>query len=244
MSNNCHIQTGNCMLIAVALNASCEIVAATPTFVTAGVGQASGDVERQEGTDYSAPNFGGAECGPTQVGETIEKWMNLEGEFCLIDWSFMSATSGNPKVVDGDGNTVGFARLAKRSAGACVNNSKPRVAVIIVRRSATGEGGCVSPTEDTGATSAVGHFLSNTTDWLWDVPPWEDARALVPFTAKGYPNPNIGAGPLNLWPAAYTPNVVPADAYHAEAFLNPEDLPAINCDTPIAHPAIDDRSAP
>jgi len=146
-------------------------------------------------------------------------------------------------VVDASGNTVGFARLAARAGGACVNNVKPRIAAVIVRRAATGEGGCVTPTADTGATTAVAHFLPNTTDWLWDVPPWEDARALVPFQAKGYPNPNILGGPLNLWPSTYTPNVVPSDAYHAEVMVDPDGLPSINCDEPIAHPAVVDPNA-
>lgn len=236
--NNCHIQTGSCMLIAVALNASCEIVAATPTFVTAGIASADVQPERQEGTDYSAPNFGGAECGPVQKSDTVEKWGNGEGEACLIDWSFMSATSGNPKVVDADGNTVGFARLAKRAGGACVNTSKPRVAMIIVRRSATGEGGCVTDAADTGATSAVAHFFPNSTDWLWGASPFEDARAAVPFNMTAYANPNAGRGPLNLWPATYTPAAIPADAFHAEIFVNPAGLPVINCDAPIAHPVV------
>lgn len=237
MSGNCHIQTANCMLIGVPLNDACEIVTGAAVYTTAGVVNLTGEVERQEGTDYSSPNFGGVECGPTQVGETVDKWLNISGEMCLIDWTFQAASSGNPAVLDAEGNTIGFARLAKKQAGGCTATSKPRMALVIVRRAATDDGGCVAAGSTTGATSAVGHFFPNTTDWSWDLPPFEDARALVPFTARGYANPNIGAGPLNLWPATAVPDMVPAEAYHAEVFIDPEALPAINCDEPAEHPA-------
>jgi hypothetical protein len=235
-SNNCHIQTGSCMLIGVPLNDSCQIVEGASVYTTAGVGSMTGEAERQEGTDYSATNFGGVECGPQQQGNTVERWLNLSGEFCLKDWAFMAATSGNPTVLDAGGNTVGYASLSGQQGGACDPVTKPRVALVVVRRAATSDGGCVTPTADTGATSCVAHFFPMTTDWLWDLPPFEDARALVPFTAKGYTNPLIGAGPLNLWPADYDPAQVPADAHHAEVFVDCASLPSVSCDEPLLHP--------
>lgn len=240
--NNCHIQTGSCMLIGVALDESCAIVPATPTFVTSGIANMSSETERQDPTDYSSPNFGGEECGPIQQGDTIDKWGNLSGEMCLIDWAFQSATSGNPVVLDGDDNVIGYAHLAQRSAGACSTSNKPRMALVVVRRAATGDGGCVISGATTGATSAVAHFFPATTDWTWDVAPFENARALIPFTMKAYTNPSIVAGPLNLWPATAVPNTIPDEAWHAEVFVDPAGLPTVNCDEPVAHPAIDVRA--
>lgn len=242
-SNNCHIQTGSCMLIAVPLNGACEIVAGALVYTTAGVGSLSGETERQEGTDYTAPNFGGVACGPEQRGDTVERWLNLSGEFCLKDWSFMSATSGNPTVVDASGNVVGYATLSRKNLGVCGAQTKPRVALVIARRAATSDGGCVAPTAETGATSIVAHFFPMSTDWLWDLPPFEDARASVPFTATGYANPQIGAGPMNLWPEGYDPNAIPEEAMHAEAFVDPSTFPSVNCDTPLAHPVPAVRAA-
>lgn len=238
-SNNCHAETGSCMLVAVPLNAACQIVANAPVHVTAGVGSYTWEVEREDGTDYSAKNFGGSSCGPDQKADTDEKWLNGSGEFCLVDWAFMSATDGNPTVVDGDGNVVGYAKLAKRSGGVCSPLTKPRIAMVIVRRAANGDGGCTMPDDTTGNTGIVGHFFQNVSDWLWDVPPFEDARASVPFTATGYANAlEASAGVMNLWPAAYNPNVVPQDALWAPVFLDPETLPAVDCDATINHPAI------
>lgn len=236
-SNNCHIQTGSCMLIGVPLDDSCQIVEGAPVYTTAGVGSLTAETEREEGTDYSAKNFGGATCGPDQRGNTIEKWLNLSGEFCLKDWAFMAATSGNPTVLDGDGNTVGYAQLSQSQAGICDPITKPRVSLVVVRKAATSDGGCTTPTAETGATACVGHFFPMTTDWLWDVPPFEDARASVPFTAKGYSNPEAGAGPLNLWPATYTPDGIPTEALTAEAFLDCATLPTVDCDEPGVSPA-------
>lgn len=230
------------MLIGVPLTEACEIVEDALVYTTAGVGSLTGETERQEGTDYTAPNFGGVACGPEQRGDTVERWLNISGEFCLKDWAFMAATSGNPTVLDGDGNVVGYASLARRALGACAGLTKPRISLVIARRAATDDGGCVTPEATTGATSIVGHFFPMTTDWLWDIPPFEDARASIPFQATGYTNPRIGAGPLNLWPATYNPNAVPDEAMHAEAFLDPESLPSVSCDTPIEHPAPEDRS--
>lgn len=236
MSDNCHIETGSCMWIATVLNDLCEIEEGALVYVSAGISTVTAEVERQEGTDYSAPNFGGQTCGPEQRGDTIDKYLNIEGEVCLINWGFQAATSGNPAILDAEGNVVGIASLSKQQAGACSTSTKPRIAMVIVRRAATDDGGCVQSSSGTGATNSVGHFLPNTMDWLWDVAPWEDARAMIPFQAKGYPNPNIKRGPLNLWPDSYTPAVIPSEAYHAPVFIDPASLPAIDCDEPLEHP--------
>ncbi len=238
MSNNCHIQTANCLLIAVPLDDTCKIVEDAPVYVTAGVGSVTAEKERTEGTDYSATNFGGAVCGPDQKAETIERWANMTGEFCLKDWAFMSATTGNPTVLDPDGNVVGYQELKVSQLGACSPLGKPRISLVIVRKAATGEGGCSTPAADTGATTCVGHFFPNTTDWFWDIPPFEDARAIVPFTATAYSNPTGSpAGPLNLWPATYTPDWIDPDSFHSEAFLPCNTLPSADCDTPLESPA-------
>jgi len=236
-SNNCHIQTANCLLIGVPLTDECVLVEDAPVFVTAGIGTVTVEKEREEGTDYSAKNFGGVEGGPTQKAETVEKWGNGSGEMCLKDWAFMSATSGNPTVLDADGNVVGYQELKRSQLGVCSPQGKPRIAMVIVRKAATDDGGCSTPTAATGATACVGHFFPNMADWFWDIPPFEDARALVPFSTTAYSNP-VGspAGPLNLWPAAYTPNAIDPDSFHSEAFLPCGSLPSPNCNEPLDHP--------
>lgn len=244
-SNNCHAETGSCMLIAVPLNEACEIEEGAPVHVTAGVGSYTWEVEREEGTDYSAKNFGGAECAVTQKADTSEKWLNGSGEFCLVDWAFMSATDGNPTVVDGTGNVVGYQKLARRSGGVCDALTKPRIAVVIIRRAAMGDGGCSLPTSATGMTPCVAHFFPVTTDWQWDVPPFEDARASIPFTSTGYTGGEAaGAGPLNLWPEGYDPNRILPEALWAPAFVECSALPAVDCDATIPHPAPDPRPEP
>lgn len=230
------------MLIGVPLDTACKIVVAADVYRTAGIASMTTETEREEGTDYSAKNFGGVTCGPDAKAETVEKWINGSGAMCLKDWAFMAATSGNPAVVDGDGNVVGYATLSKKVTGACDAGTKPRLALVLARQAATGDGGCVAATADTGATNVVAHFLANTTDWQWDIPEFADARAEISYSFTGYSNPEIGAGPLNLWPATYTPNVMPATAMHAEVFVDPANLPAIDCDTTLAHPAVDVRA--
>lgn len=243
MSNNCHIQTANCLLIAVPLDASCRIVEDAPVYVTAGVGSMTVEKERQDPTDYSAPNFGGVACGPEQKGETVEKWGNGSGEFCLVDWAFQAATSGNPIVLDATGNVIGYQELKKSQLGACSPQAKPRVALVVIRKSATSEGGCSAPTVDTGATTCVAHFFPNTTDWQWDIPPFEDGRAMVPFAMTAYSNP-VGspAGPLNLWPAGGVPNKIDPNSFHSQAFVACGGLPSPNCDVPLEHPAPETRA--
>lgn len=236
VSNNCHVQTANCMLIAVPLDTSCAIVEDAPVYVTAGVGSLKAGVEREDGTDYTAKNFGGQYCGPDQRGDTLEKYLNIEGEFCLIDWAFMAATSGNVSMVDGDGNVIGYQQLRKRVI-ACQATDRPRFALTVIRASATGDGGCVTNVNETGATSAVAYTYPNVLDFVWDIPDQEDKRAMVPFKAKGYSSPNAGRGPLNLLPSGAVPQTIDPDAFFATYFVDPGSLPEVNCDETIAHPA-------
>ena len=102
---------------------------------------------------------------------------------------------------------------------------------------ATGEGGCTTAESSTGATTAVAHTYPNVTDFVWDIPAHEDGRAMTKFTAVCYSNPNIGAGPLNLYPADLVPDHIQSDALYATYFVDPAELPTVNCDETTAHPA-------
>lgn len=235
MSNNCHIQKGNCMLIAVPLNASCAIEEDAPVYVTAGVGTLSAEAEREAGTDYSLKNFGGDYCGPTDQGMEVEKWLNLSGEFCMVNWALMAAMSGNIAMQDAEGNVVGYQQL-RRSNSQCQTTSKDRFALTVIRKAATGDGGCVTVASETGATEFVAYTYPNVTDVLWAIPPHADERAVIPFTAKSYTNPNIGRGPLNLIPEGSVPQTIDSEALYAAYFVDPADLPEANCEEPIAHP--------
>jgi hypothetical protein len=237
-ASNCHVQYASCMLIGVPLNAACQIVTNAPSVVMAGIVEVSGEVEREEGTDYSAKNFGGQSCGPELQGPARDKWMNLSGSMCLIDWGFMAATSGNPLVLDGDGNTVGYQELVSSAiTDPCSDATQvPRLAMAIVRKAAVGDGGCAGVTSETGATGLVLHEFPNTTNWKWTDSGWRDERNLRNFEARGYSNPQIGAGPFNLWPADTDPNVIDPAAYHAEVFITGAGLPSAGCD-PVLHPA-------
>lgn len=235
-SNNSHAQTANCMLIAVELNEACVIAEGASTYVTAGVGKATPTVERTDGADYSAENFGGVVCGPDMMGDTQEKSITLEGEFCLVNWGFMAMTSGNPKIVDEAGNVIGYQQL-KKTTSACETNDKPRIALTIIRKVGTSDGGCVTPSETTGAQGAVAVTYPNTRDWTWDIPPHENVRAVVPFKCKCYASPNPGRGPLNLYPAGATPAAISPSALHAEYFVDVASLPTIDDNAVTAHPA-------
>ena len=236
MSNNCHAEMGNCMLIAVPLNASCAIEEDAPVYVTAGVGTISAEVEREAGTDYSAKNFGGDYCGPDDQADELEKWLNLSGEFCLVDWAFMAATSGNIAMNDAEGNVIGFQQLRKKNSQ-CNPAGRERFAFTVIRKAGQGDGGCVTIASSTGATGFVAYTYPNVTSVKWDIPAHEDARALVPFTAKGYPSINAGRGPLNLVPSGSVPQTIDEDALYAAYFVDPTKLPEVNCDTQIEHPA-------
>lgn len=237
-ASNCHVQYAACMLIGVPLNAACQIVADAPSVVISGIVEVTGEVEREDGTDYSAKNFGGVACGPELQAPSRDKWMNLTGSMCLIDWGFMSATSGNPLVLDAEGNTVGYQELVTAAVtDPCGDEADaPRVAMAIVRKAAVGSGGCEGVTSTTGATGLVLHEFPNATNWKWTDSGWRDERNLRNFEARGFNNPQIGAGPFNLWPADYVPDAVDPAAYHAETFIGTAGLPAVGCD-PVAHPA-------
>lgn len=236
MSNNCHAEMGNCMLIAVPLNAACAIEEDAPVYVTAGVGTISAEVEREEGTDYSAKNFGGDYCGPDDQAPQLEKWLNLSGEFCLVDWGFMAATSGNIAMLDGaGGNVIGYQQLRKQNSQ-CSPQGRTRFAFTVVRKAGSGDGGCVTITAETGATGFVAYTYPNVSDVLWDIPAHEDARAMVPFTAKSYPSINAGRGPLNLVPSGAIPQTIDPTALYAAYFVDPANLPEVNCDEQIPHP--------
>jgi hypothetical protein len=237
-ASNCHVQYSSCMLIGVPLNDACQIVTSAPSVVMAGMVEVNGEVEREEGTDYSAKNFAGVACGPELQGPDRDKWLNLDGSMCLVDWGFMSATSGNPLVLNGDGDTVGYQELISAAIeDPCSDAAQaPRLAMAIVRKAAVGSGGCGGVTSTTGATSLVLHVFPNTTNWKWTDSGWKDERNLRTFTARGFNNPEIGAGPFNLWPATYDPDEIDPAAYHAEAFIEAAGLPTAGCDT-VAHPA-------
>jgi hypothetical protein len=228
------------MLLAVPLNDACEIEEDALVYSTAGITTLDAQAELQTGTDYSAQNFGGVSCGQELIGDTVERWLNITGTFCLIDWAFMSAASGNPTVVDGDGNVVGYQRMAGTITGACESTTRPRIHFAIARRVATGAGGCVTSVEDTGATSIAMTFFPMSTDWRFEESPFANERAQRPFTARAYANPAANAGVNNLWPADYTPDAIADDALSATAFIDPAGLPTVDCDAPQAHPAPDD----
>lgn len=233
--NNCHIQYGSCLLIAVPLSATCAIVTGAPTVVMAGMVEVTGEPEREDGTDYSAKNFGGESCGPQLTGPTRTKWMNMTGQMCLIDWQLMSATTGNPLVLDAAGNTIGYQELLSAPIDPCADNVVPKMALAIIRRAATGDGGCNAVTT-AGSTTRVLHVFPNTTNWAWTDSGWKDERNIRSFTARGFANPNIGAGPWNLWPATAVPNKVDPGAAHSEVFIDATGIPTPGCD-PQVHPA-------
>lgn len=234
--NNCHIQYASCLLIGVPLDAaSCAIVTAAPSTVMAGMVEVTGTTNKVAGTDYSAKNFGGAKCGPTIKGPTEIQWLDMTGQMCLIDWGFMSATTGNPLVLDATGNTVGYQELLSAALDPCADNVVPKMALAIIRRAATGEGGCNAVTT-AGSTTRVLHVFPNTTNWSWEHSGWNDTRDIRTFAAEGYGNPNIGAGPFNLWPATSVPNKVDPAAFHSEVFIAATGVPTPACD-PVAHPA-------
>lgn len=237
-ASNCHIQYASCMLIGVPLNPACQIVTAAPSVVTAGFTEYNGEWEREDGTDYSAKNFGGQRCGPELQGPSRDKWQNMDGQMCLVDWGFQAATSGNPLVVDEDGNTIGYQELVTGAVtDVCSDEADPpRMAIAVIRKAAVGDGGCAGVASETGATGLVLHELPNQTNYKWTNSGFKDERNIRTFSARGYSNPEIGAGPFNLWPATADPDSIDVSAAHAEVFIASSGLPAAGCDT-VAHPA-------
>lgn len=237
MSNNCHIETASCLLIAAQLNAACSLYEDAPVFVTSGFVTLTTEEELQEGTDYSLPNAGGSTCGPELRGEDRVKWLNGSGQLCMTDWAFMSAMSGNTIVVDVDGNVVGYDELDLVGSGGVCNPSvsRPRWAVTVIRRAATGDGGCVVDVEESGATPFVATTFPNTTEWKFSKSAFEDARQTWDFTFRSYKSPNPMRGPLNLRPSGVTPQAIPTTAFISNYFVNPSSLPSPSCES-IEHP--------
>lgn len=242
-SPNPHGVAGACQAIFVPLNAQCEIVDAVPSFVRTSFVDWTPTVVRNDPQDFSMTNWGGDNCGPDQMGPPDERRADIAGNMCNVDWPIMSATQGNPVTVDAADNVVGYSRLTQRTGSACSPGTVPRVAVAIVRRALNGDGGCAAPTADTGATGCHVDFYPNTTNWTWDIPPIANSRSQIPFNMQAYANPNIGAGPFNLWPAGYTPDVIPPNSFHSEAFVDCSLVPA-ESEAPVAHPVVDDRTEP
>lgn len=237
MSNNCHIQHASCMLIAAPLNAACELYEGGLVYVTAGFTTLNATEEVVEGTDYSADNAGGVQCGPEVRGEDRVKWLNIEGELCATDWAFMGALSGKTVVLDADGNVVGFDEIDTSGTGVCATSGdpKPRYALAIIRAAATGDGGCVTDSDDTGATGMVATVFPNTTNWKFTKSAFENARQTWTMTGRAYKSPNPMRGPLNLRPSGVSPQAIPATALSSSFFINPASLPEPTCGT-IPHP--------
>lgn len=234
--NNCHIQYASCLLIGVPLNGTCTIVEDAPSTVMAGFVEVTGEPNVEEGTDYSATTAGGDRCGPELKGQKVTKWMDMTGQLCLVDWSFLSATTGNPLVLDGDGNTIGYQELVGSSGTPCDPTDDPAMALAIIRKASTGDGGCTTGGNATGATTNVLHVFPNVRNWTWTDSGWKNERNIRSFTAEGYSNPNIGAGPFNLWPATAVPNKVDPKAAHSEVFIESAGIPVPSCN-PVEHPA-------
>lgn len=239
VSANCHIQYAACLLLGVPLNESCAIVTAVPSVAIAGIVEVTSTTNKATGVDYSATNFGGAQCGAQIIGPDLVKWTDMTGTMCLIDWGFMAACSGNPIVLDADGNTVGYQELITINNTVCSVTAIPKIAMAIVRKAATGSGGCVA--ESGGALPFVLHEFPLTTNWQFEDSGFKDERNTRTWVAKGYQNPNIVAGPWNLWPATNVPDQIDPDAFHSEVMIDGTGLPAVTCGT-IAHPTVATRT--
>ena len=107
MANNCHLENAPCLMAAVELNASCQIVAAAPVYTSEGMITFTPEIESEDGVDYSRLNWAGKRIGPATTGERAEKWWNLTGEIATKDWALFGMLTGNPVVLDGDCNVVG-----------------------------------------------------------------------------------------------------------------------------------------
>ena len=56
MANNCHLENAPCLMAAVELNASCQIVAAAPVYTSEGMITFTPEIESEAGVDYSRLN--------------------------------------------------------------------------------------------------------------------------------------------------------------------------------------------
>jgi len=236
MANNCHIEYASCMMIAVPLDATCSIVEDAPTFVSAGFTEINGEWEREEGTDYSAKNAAGQLCGPDLKGPDVDKWINLSGTLCLMDWGLLAMATGNPLTLNAGGDVVGYGERVTPPTAPCAVNVQPRFALAVITRSATGDGVCDPSGGADGATECLLHVYPLVTNFKHSAPSHKDERRMVEFTARAYNNPNILRGPWNLYPAANVPDTIPGDLAHWEGFIPCTGLPTPGCD-PQDHPA-------
>jgi hypothetical protein len=235
MADNCHIEYAACKMIVTPLDDTCSIVAGALSYVTTGFVSLSAETEVETGTDYSAKSASGALCGVNQ-GPDIEKWQNISGELCLINWGMVSLLTGSPAVVNGTGDVIGYEQLLQNASECSAASTGPRVALTIIRQASTDDGGCVAGAT-TGATNCVAYHFPMVTNWKFAEPAFEDARTISTFTARGFTNPNIGRGPFNLWPADATPATISPDSILSRSFVDCSTLPAASCD-PIPHPAV------
>lgn len=236
MANNCHIEYSSCMFILVPLSATCAIVEDAPTFVTAGFTEINGEWEREEGTDYSAKNAGGQLCGPDLKGPDVDKWINLTGTMCMVDWGLLAMATGNPVTLNGiAGDVVGYGERITPPAAPCATNSIPRFALGVITRVASGVGVCDPSDDADGATECKLHVYPMVTNFKHSAPSHKDERRMVEFTARAYNNPNIGLGPWNLYPDTNVPATIGADLAHWEGFIPCTGLPTPGCD-PQPHP--------
>lgn len=240
MSDNCHIEYSACLWMVVPLSATCSIVTAVPSFVGNGFVEANGEWEREDGADYSAKDSSGRYCGPELRGPTIDKWINLTGSMCSIQWGRMAAMTGNSLALDADDNVVGYGEDITPPATPCTDSTGPKFALLILTRAAQGDGAgpCIPVSNASGFTSLKAHIFPLVTDFKTQAPSIKDERRMVEFTAKAYANPNIGRGPWNLYPTTYVPTAIPPTKPHFEFFVKAgTTIPAPSCDA-IVHPAV------
>lgn len=234
-SNNCHLESAPCLMAAVVLDSSCKIATSAKVYTSEGMLTFTPEVEAEDGVDYTQINWAGKRIGPATVGERAEKWWNLSGEIATKDWALFSALTGQPLVLDDDGNVVGFERIISRGGVGCTTTRKPRAALVIVTAAGTDDAGCVTPA--TGATECVGQFWPLTTSWEIELAEKTSEAPKISFTAKAYGSPDSNAGIMNLWPADAIPNGLSKGSAVSEAFVDCSLLPAVDCNSTLVHPA-------
>ena len=183
---NCHIENAPCLMAAVELNASCQIVAAAPVYTSEGMITFTPEIESEDGVDYSRLNWAGKRIGPATTGERAEKWWNLTGEIATKDWALFGMLTGNPVVLDGDGNVVGYERPMQRGGVGCGTERKPRAALVIVTAAGISDAGCTVP--ESGATECVGQFWPLTTSWNIDLAEKSADAPTIKFDADLLPD--------------------------------------------------------
>lgn len=237
MANNCHVEYASCMFVLVPLDDECKIVEDVPSFVTAGFTEINGEWEREDGTDYSAKNAGGQLCGPDLKGQDLDKWINLSGSMCMVDWGLLAMATGNPLTLNGiGGDTVGYGERITAPTAPCATDTVPRFTLGVITRVAKDGGVCTTLDAADGSTECKLHVYPMVTNFKHSAPSHKDERRMVEFTARAYNNPNIGQGPFNLYPGTYVPATIDPDLAHWEGFIPCSGLPTPGCD-PQPHPA-------